>query len=209
MEHRRLLLQQRVPTIVTDPKISGKLVEQLQLLFASENTDMPKRAAKPKPELLQETTMPATPPMKFVIKVEKLLSELNLISGVEDRRKSIPVLQNLSIVSENPTTLKITATDLDVTLTCQAEAAVSQPGSILVPMARLLDITRTFPKTAEITFQALEQGGAKITCERAKFTLVAPEFDSFPELPKLNEGEIEIPSDDPRQHDHFYNFRDH
>jgi DNA polymerase-3 subunit beta len=75
------------------------------------------------------------------------------------------------------------------------EAVVSQAGSILVPLARLLDIVRTFPKTADISFQALDQGGAKITCERAKFTLVAPEFNSFPELPKTNEGEIEIQAD--------------
>ena len=154
---------------------------------------MAKRSTKSKPEDVHETTTP--PPMRFSVNAHTFQKELSLISGVEDRRRSIPVLQNLSIVSDGPMRLKITATDLDVTLTCQTEAVVSQPGSILVPMARLLDITRTFPKTADISFQALEQGGAKITCERAKFTLVAPEFDSFPELPKTNEGEIEIPAE--------------
>ena len=132
--------------------------------------------------------------MVFKIKVQALLTQLALMSGVEDRRNSIPVLNNLSIQSVNPVTIKLTATDLDVTLTCQAEAEIIEPGSMLVPLKKLLDITKTLPRTADISFQALEQGGAKVTCERASFKLVAPEFDSFPELPKPCEGAIQIPA---------------
>ena len=132
--------------------------------------------------------------MVFKIKVQALLTQLALMSGVEDRRNSIPVLHNLSIQSVNPVTIKLTATDLDVTLTCQAEAEIIEPGSMLVPLKKLLDITKTLPRTADISFQALEQGGAKVTCERASFKLVAPEFDSFPELPKPCEGAIQIPA---------------
>ena len=132
--------------------------------------------------------------MRFKIKVQTLLTQLSLMSGIEDRRNSIPVLHNLSIQSVNPVTLKLTATDLDVTLTCQAEADITEPGSILVPLKKLLDITKTLPRTADISFQALEQGGAQVTCERASFKLVAPEFESFPELPKPCEGAIQIPA---------------
>lgn len=132
--------------------------------------------------------------MVFKIKVQALLTQLALMSGVEDRRNSIPVLHNLSIQSVNPVTIKLTATDLDVTLTCQAEAEIIEPGSMLVPLKKLLDITKTLPRTADISFQPLEQGGAKVTCERASFKLVAPEFDSFPELPKPCEGAIQIPA---------------
>jgi DNA polymerase-3 subunit beta len=132
--------------------------------------------------------------MRFKINVQTLLTQLGLMSRIEDRRNSIPVLHNLSIQSVNPVTLKLTATDLDVTLTCQAEADITEPGSILVPLKKLLDITKTLPRTADILFQALEQGGAQVTCERASFKLVAPEFESFPELPRPCEGAIQIPA---------------
>lgn len=132
--------------------------------------------------------------IRFKIKVQTLLTQLGLMSGIEDRRNSIPVLHNLSIQSVNPVTLKLTATDLDVTLTCQAEADITEPGSILVPLKKLLDITKTLPRTADISFQALDQGGAQVTCERASFKLVAPQFESFPELPKPCEGAIQIPA---------------
>jgi DNA polymerase-3 subunit beta len=132
--------------------------------------------------------------MKFVIKAQTLQTELAFLSGVAERKNTIPVLQYLSIVSENDTTLKISATDLDITLSCQIEAIVSQQGFILVPAAKLLAITKSFPKTADITFQSLNDGGAKLTCERANFKLQAPGFDSFPEIKEPRKGAIDIPT---------------
>ena len=62
-------------------------------------------------------------------------------------------------------------------------------------MGKLLAITKTLPKTADMTFQSLENGGAKLTCERASFKLMAPEFEAFPEIQEPKEGAIEIPTD--------------
>jgi DNA polymerase-3 subunit beta len=132
--------------------------------------------------------------MKFTINAQTLQTELAFLNGVAERKNTIPVLQNLSIVSEDNSTLKISATDLDVTLSCQAEAIISKPGSILVPMDKLLAITKSFPKTADISFQGLENGGAKLTCERANFKLMAPSFESFPEIKEPRKGAIEIPA---------------
>jgi DNA polymerase-3 subunit beta len=132
--------------------------------------------------------------MKFTINAQTLQTELAFLSGVSEQKNTIPVLQNLSIVSDGNSTLIISATDLDVTLSCKAEAIVSKPGSILVPMGKLLAITKSIPKTADITFQALENERVKLTCERANFTLIAPAFDSFPEIKNSPEAAIEIPA---------------
>lgn len=133
-------------------------------------------------------------PMRFKINSQVLARELSFLKAVSCKKGSIPVLQNLSITSENPGTLRITATDLDVTLTCQTQAVIYESGSILVPVAKLLDITRTYPHTAQLSFHGLEQGGARITCEKSTFKLVAPTIDSFPQLPEPNKGAIEVPA---------------
>jgi DNA polymerase III subunit beta len=134
--------------------------------------------------------------MKFIINAQTLQTELAFLSGiVANKSNTIPVLQNIIIASENVSSLKISGTDLDVSLSCQTEAAVSEPGTILVPMGKLLAITKTLPKTADMTFQSLENGGAKLTCERASFKLMAPEFEAFPEIQEPKEGAIEIPTD--------------
>lgn len=135
--------------------------------------------------------------MKFVINVKTLLTELTFLSGiVSTKSNAIPVLQNIAIVSENNSTLKLSTSDLDVSLSCRTEAAVSEQGAILVSLSKLYDITKTLPKAADMTFQPLKNGsGAKVTCERASFDLRAPDFDAFPELPKRPKNAIELPSE--------------
>jgi len=81
--------------------------------------------------------------MKFTINAQTLQTELTFLSGVAEQKNTIPVLQSISASSVTLTPLSsISATDLDVTLSCKAEAIVSKPGSILVPMGKLLAITK-------------------------------------------------------------------
>ena len=134
--------------------------------------------------------------MKFKITAQTLLTELALLAGVAANNKSntMPVLQNVIIASEGSNALQISATDLDVTLSCQVEASVSEPGTILVPVAKLLAITRSLPKTADMAFRSLDDGGAQLSCERSNFKLLAPEAGSFPEIKPPQKGAIEIPA---------------
>jgi DNA polymerase III subunit beta len=134
--------------------------------------------------------------MKFIVNTQTLQTELAFLAGVvANKTNTIPVLQDIAIASESSTSLKLSGTDLDVSLSCQTEAVVSEPGTILVPMGKLLAITKTLPKTADMCFQSLENGGAKLTSERASFKLVAPEFDAFPQIQEPTEGGVEIPTE--------------
>jgi DNA polymerase-3 subunit beta len=134
-------------------------------------------------------------PMKFTITAQTLLTELAFLSSVAERKSTMLSLQYLSIVSQDAKTLKISATDIDVTLSCEIETLISQPGAILVPAAKLLAITKSVPKAADMTFQSLPDGGAKLTCERTSFKLQAPQFDSFPQIVEPQNGTINIPTD--------------
>ena len=63
--------------------------------------------------------------MKFIINAQTLQTELAFLSGVvANKANTIPVLQNIIIASENASSLKISGTDLDVSLSCQTEDAV-------------------------------------------------------------------------------------
>jgi DNA polymerase-3 subunit beta len=134
--------------------------------------------------------------MKFIANSQALHTELAFLAGVVNSKAStIPVLQNVLLESTGKTAIKLTGSDLDVTLTCEADAHVVKAGAILVPLSKLLAITKTLPKTADITLESLNTGGAKVTCERASFKLMAPARDQFPELPEIKEGGLEVPSD--------------
>ena len=114
--------------------------------------------------------------MKFIVNNETLQTDLALLSSVAGGKgNAIPVLQNILIESIDDSSLRLTSSDLDVTLYCQAEARVTEPGKILLPLAKLLAITKTLPKTADLNFKSLDNGGANLTLDRAAFKLLGPD----------------------------------
>ena len=78
--------------------------------------------------------------MQFVISRESLLKPLQIVSGVVERRQTLPVLSNVLLVL-NDSELSLTGTDLEVELVGRvAIDQVKQPGEITVPARKLLDI---------------------------------------------------------------------
>ena len=70
--------------------------------------------------------------MQFVITRESLLRPLQIVSGVIERRQTLPVLSNVLLVLDG-TSLSITGTDLEVELIATAEVSKSGiPGSVSV-----------------------------------------------------------------------------
>jgi DNA polymerase III subunit beta len=133
--------------------------------------------------------------MKFIVNNETLQTELALLSSVAGGKgNSIPVLQNILIESIDDSSLKLTSSDLDVTLYCQAQARVTEPGKVLLPLAKLLAITKTLPKSADLNFESLDNGGANLTFERAAFKLLGPDAEQYPELPEPKASSITIPA---------------
>src|SRR5258707_12309470 len=121
--------------------------------------------------------------MQFIVANETLQTELALLSSVAGgKSNSIPVLQNILIESIDDSSLKLTSSDLDVTLYCQAEARVTEPGKVLLPLAKLLAITKTLPKTADLNFRSIDNGGANLTFELATFKLLAPRNAKHPAM---------------------------
>src|SRR6266849_5384757 len=131
--------------------------------------------------------------MKFIVTNDTL--ELELLSSVAGgKSNSIPVLQNILIESIDDSSLKLTSSDLDVTLYCQPEARVTEPGKVLLPLAKLLAITKTLPKTADLNFRSIDNGGANLTFERAAFKLLGANAGQYPELPEVKASSITIPA---------------
>src|SRR5260370_11995837 len=123
--------------------------------------------------------------MKFIVTNETLQTELALLSSVAGgKSNSIPVLQNILIESIDDSSLKLTSSDLDVTLYCQAEARLTEPGKVLLPLAKLLAITKTLPKTADLNFQSINTAAPNPPLTPTTFKLPHPTPIQTPNLPK-------------------------
>ena len=60
--------------------------------------------------------------MQFVVSKQNLQKELAFVQGVVEKKNTIPVLSNILIESVGEGTVRITGTDLDVTIRCDMDA---------------------------------------------------------------------------------------
>ena len=92
--------------------------------------------------------------MKFSTSRESLLRPLQLVTGVVERRQTLPVLANLLVVARDGGVC-LTGTDLEVELVAQVSGVnVQQPGDVTIPARKLADIWRSLPDDAEVTVPA-------------------------------------------------------
>jgi DNA polymerase-3 subunit beta len=122
--------------------------------------------------------------MKFKVQRETLLKPLQLVSGVVERRQTLPVLSNLLLVAEAGK-ISLTATDLEVELVADLALEVQDPGEITLPARKLLDICRTLPDTAELE---LSVNGDKVQLKsgRSRFSLATLPASEFPSVEEIS-----------------------
>ncbi len=125
--------------------------------------------------------------MKFTIQREQLLRPLQLVTGVVERRQTLPVLANLLIKAADGR-LELTGTDLEVELVAQCDAQVEKEGEATLPARKLADIWRSLSEGAEVTV-AVEGDRAVVRSGRSRFSLATLPAADFPKVPG---GEAEV-----------------
>lgn len=120
--------------------------------------------------------------MQFTITREQLLKPLQQVCSVLSSRPTLPVINNL-LLELNGKQLLLTATDLEVELTTQAELfeSVKKAGKFTIPAKKFLDICRSLPEDSIISVQ-FEEDRALIRSERTKFNLATLPASDYPSL---------------------------
>jgi DNA polymerase III subunit beta len=120
--------------------------------------------------------------MQFVVSKQNLQRELAYVQGVVEKKNTIPVLSNILIESVGENNIRLTGTDLDVTIRCDMDAEVSTAGSICVQARKLFEIARLLPDAA-VTFRKESNDWVTVTCDKTRFKMVGVARDAFPEVP--------------------------
>jgi len=135
--------------------------------------------------------------MRFTLENKTLMhKELSLLRiTVGDRKTTIPALAFTRLEAAGKRALRLTATDLDQTLTCETIATIQKGGSIALPTRKLHDIFAELPGDTPVSFERKENYRVAITCGASKFVIAGLDASDFPSLPKAKEGTAQIPSD--------------
>jgi len=116
----------------------------------------------------------------ILIKAQRdaLLKPLQTVTGIVERRHTLPILSNV-LISKNQQTISFCSTDIEMQIRTSSEmAAGDEPLSTTVAARKLLDILRALPDQPEITVSytnkklSLAQGKAKFSLQ----TLPAEDF---------------------------------
>jgi DNA polymerase-3 subunit beta len=119
--------------------------------------------------------------MKFSVKREALLKPLNLVSGVVERRQTLPVLANVLLELDGKQ-LSLTGTDLEVEIVGRIELELpSESGAVTVPARKFLDICKSLPDGCIIEV-TVNEGRAVVKSGRSRFTLSTLPASEFPNV---------------------------
>src|SRR5258708_40159868 len=130
--------------------------------------------------------------MKLTAEREKLLTPVHEVTGVVERRQTMPVLANV-LLGVRQGQLLITATDLEVELVAATEVAVQDAGDITVPGRKFLDILRALPEKLSVSLSVEgEKGGIK--AGRSRFSLSTLPAREFPVIDDINcQQTVQVP----------------
>lgn len=119
--------------------------------------------------------------MHFEISREALIKPLQLVTGVVERRQTLPVLSNVLLVLEKGQ-LSLTGTDLEVELVGRVNVgAGARDGEVTVPARKLMDICKALPDDATLKVD-VDEGKAVIRHGRSRFSLSTLPASDFPSV---------------------------
>jgi DNA polymerase-3 subunit beta len=130
--------------------------------------------------------------MEFIVSKADLVRELGLSQGVVEKKATLPVLSNVLLEAADDT-VSISATDLELSIRCQAAAQVIAKGGGTLPAKKLLDYVRLLPE-AEIRLKFSDTNWATLTCGRSKTRIAGMAHDTYPQMPPMPEPIAELPA---------------
>ena len=86
---------------------------------------------------------------------DKLLGPLQQVTGIVERRHTLPILSNV-LLTASGSRLEFLATDLEVQITSRASLGNGAEGSVTAAARKLYDILRALPEDAEVSLEAKE-----------------------------------------------------
>ena len=127
--------------------------------------------------------------MNIEIPRSELLPALGMVSGVVERRQTLPILGNL-LLSASDGQMLIRGTDLELEIGTRARVDSDEDGDVTVPARKFVDICRALPEGARVRVRA-DQERALVSSGRSRFTLSTLPAGDFPSL-ELGEAELSL-----------------
>ena len=123
--------------------------------------------------------------MKFIVSSSYLLKQLQVLGSVINSNNTLHILDNF-LFELDQNQLKVSASDLETTMTATLEIESTSEGSIAVPARLLLETLKTFPEQP-LTFTVKDNSTIEISSDLGKYVLAYLAGDEFPKAEMLED----------------------
>ncbi|HTP78828.1 MAG TPA: DNA polymerase III subunit beta [Bacteroidota bacterium] len=122
--------------------------------------------------------------MKFTVSSGELQKALTKVSGVVPAKSTLPILENI-LFSLSKSTLRVSATDLEISISATMDVKGVEDGTLAVPARRVMDTLRALPDV-QIVFHADQSNNKiKMITDSGEYNLVGESSEEFPAIPQF------------------------
>jgi len=124
--------------------------------------------------------------VKLVVTQENLARGLQIVSRAVSARSTLPVLNNVLLRTEDAG-LKLTATNLEIGMTCWVAGKIEAEGAVTAPARLLTDLVAGLPANEHVMLELQTQGTLAIKAGRFETHVKGIDADEFPAIPASGE----------------------
>jgi len=128
-----------------------------------------------------------------ILEIEKdsLLQPLQAVSGIVERRHTLPILSNVMLETDG-TSLNLLATDLEIQIS--TSTVLDKPAAkhaVTVSARKLQDILRSLPEKTVVSLDA-QEGRLQLKAGKSRFNLQTLPAQDFPKLAEAGNGSVSV-----------------
>jgi DNA polymerase-3 subunit beta len=116
--------------------------------------------------------------MKIRISRQDLLDKVNQVKTVVSAKSALPILSHI-LMETRESAVRLSATDLKVSIECTADCTVDEVGSLTVSSQRLAAVLTELPN-ADITLELAKNNVVTLMCGRIQMRLFSMAPEEFP-----------------------------
>src|SRR3954454_13286452 len=125
--------------------------------------------------------------MKITCTQAELARGLGIVGRAVAARSPLPITANVLIASEDGR-LKLSATNLEITMTCWIDATVEEEGAITIPQRLLADFVNTLPNDRISLTVPPRSRQTRLECARNEASIGGLDAEDFPPAPQIKDG---------------------
>jgi len=124
--------------------------------------------------------------MQFLVSSDELIKNLQALRNVINNNNTIPVLDNF-LFELNNNTLKITASDMETTMTATVPVESNETVKFLLPARMLVDTVKALP-VQPLTFMFNDHNTMNIISETGKYSFAYANAEDYPNPIEMEEA---------------------